>query len=69
MDKELLARKLYVERVTALLGDNNIDDDILEVMWESKASPAEAAKAMIPQVDDVSSDVSSPWLSRYLNRK
>ncbi len=65
MDKELLARKLYVERVTALLGDNSIDDDILEVMWESKASPAEAAKAMIPQ----SSDVSSPWLSRYLNRK
>jgi len=65
MDKELLARKLYVERVTALLGDNSIDDDILATMWESKASPAEAAKAMMTQT----SDVSSPWLSRYLSRR
>ncbi len=65
MDKELLARKLYIERVSKLLGDNSIDDDILEVMWECKASPEDAAKAMMPQ----SNQVSSPWLSRYLNRK
>ncbi len=65
MDKELLARKLYIERVSALLGKNSIDDDILEVMWENKASPEDAAKAMIPQTNEVS----SPWLSRYLNRK
>ncbi len=46
MDKELLARKLYVERVEALLGDQPMDEHILEEMWENRASPSEAAKAM-----------------------
>ncbi|MGR5249708.1 hypothetical protein ACPV4Z_14600 [Vibrio aestuarianus] len=66
MDKELLARKLYVERVSALMGDQQIDEIILEDMWESRASPADAAKAMT----QVESGYEAPmWLSRYLNRK
>lgn len=38
-------------------------------MWESKASPEEAAKAMMPQVELTSLEVGSKWLNRYLNRK
>lgn len=45
MDKELLARKLYVERVHALMGENPIDEALLDAMWESKASSVDAAKA------------------------
>ncbi|MFV0447108.1 MAG: hypothetical protein ACK5MF_01355 [Vibrio sp.] len=69
MDKELLARKLYVERVMSLMGDHTIDDDILEFMWECKASPEEAAKAMLPQVQLTSLEVGAKWVNRYLNRK
>lgn len=66
MDRELLARKLYMERVSALMGDHQIDEIILEDMWENRASPAEAAKAMT-QTDN---GYEGPaWLSRYLNRK
>lgn len=69
MDKELLARKLYVERVMSLMGEHTIDDDILEFMWECKASPEEAAKAMLPQVQLTSLEVGAKWVNRYLNRK
>ena len=66
MDKELLAKKLYCERVSSLLGDEQMDDDVLAEMWESKASPTEAAKAMQSSDDGFGA---APWLSRYLNRK
>ncbi|EME3968572.1 hypothetical protein VYH29_000624 [Vibrio fluvialis] len=46
MDKELLARKLYVERVSALMGDQPINQALLDTLWENKASPAEAARVM-----------------------
>ncbi|WP_162045983.1 hypothetical protein [Vibrio taketomensis] len=66
MDKELLARKLYSERVNSLLGDCQLDQSILSEMWESKASPSDAAKAII----DSQSEFEGPaWLSRYLNRR
>ncbi len=67
MDKELLARKLYVERVHALMGEHPIDEAMLEALWESKASPVDAAKAMM-QPDSHGYDA-PPWLARYLNRK
>lgn len=66
MDKELLARKLYSERVHALLGDHEIDEQILGEMWESKASPSEAAKAMLDQHTGFSGPA---WLARYLNKR
>lgn len=67
MDKELLARKLYSERVSALTGGKELDEEILEQMWENKTSPSEAARAMT----DVEPDgFSGPaWLSRYLNKR
>ncbi|WP_198301247.1 hypothetical protein [Vibrio tarriae] len=40
MDKELLARKLYVGRVEALLRDQPLDEHVLEEMWENRASLA-----------------------------
>ncbi|EEX67655.1 MULTISPECIES: hypothetical protein [Vibrio] len=67
MDKELLARKLYVERVEALLGDQPMDEHILEEMWENRASPSEAAKAMT--IAPATGYDAPPWLARYLNRK
>ncbi|EKO3922868.1 hypothetical protein GCS56_000085 [Vibrio metschnikovii] len=67
MDKELLARKLYVERVHALMGDNPVDEALLDAMWESKASPVDAAKAMMPIASNGYD--APPWLARYLNRK
>ncbi|MDF2155281.1 hypothetical protein [Vibrio sp. CAU 1672] len=65
MDKELLARKLYQERVSALVGDLTIDEQTLEQMWDSKAPPAQAAKALM------STDAfhGPAWLNRYLSRK
>ncbi|QXC58449.1 hypothetical protein KSS82_10365 [Vibrio mimicus] len=68
MDKELLARKLYVERIGTLLRDQPIDEHILEEMWEHRASPSEAVKAMTPVASSPGYDAPS-WLSRYLNRK
>ncbi|MDN3698732.1 MULTISPECIES: hypothetical protein [Vibrio] len=65
MDKELLARKLYSERVCELLGENEVDETVLSEMWENKASPSDAAKAMM---DDSGFD-GPAWLSRYLKRK
>lgn len=67
MDKELLARKLYGERVSALTGGKALDEDILDQMWESKASPSEAARAMTEVEQD---GFSGPaWLNRYLNKR
>jgi hypothetical protein len=66
MDKELLARRLYVERVSELMGDHQIDEEILEQMWESRATPAEAAKAMSEVVGNQSN--TAGWLQRYLKR-
>ncbi|MCG9596737.1 hypothetical protein L1D15_08365 [Vibrio sp. Isolate25] len=66
MDKDLLARKLYSERVSALLGDHDMNEELLNEMWENKASPSEAARAMM----DGQNEFSGPaWLSRYLNRR
>ncbi len=66
MDKELLARKLYSERVTSMLGDCQLDESTLTEMWESKASPSEAARAII----DSQNEFDGPaWLSRYLNKR
>tara|TARA_Y100001956_G_scaffold82116_1_gene101805 strand:+ start:2160 stop:2360 length:201 start_codon:yes stop_codon:yes gene_type:complete len=66
MDKELLARKLYSERVSSLVGDKDLDEELLEQMWENKASPTEAAKAMLEEQNEFSGPA---WLSRYLNRR
>ena len=66
MDKDLLARKLYSERVSALLGDHEINEELLNEMWENKASPSEAARAMM----DSQNEFAGPaWLSRYLKRR
>ncbi|MGF1694812.1 hypothetical protein L4D20_09775 [Vibrio kyushuensis] len=66
MDKELLARKLYVERVNALVGDHEIDEAMLIELWENKASPSDAAKAILSEDNGFDGPA---WLSRYLNRK
>ena len=66
MDRDLLARKLYSERVSALLGDQELNEELLNEMWENKASLSEAARAMT----DGQNDFEGPaWLSRYLNRR
>lgn len=69
MDKDLLAHKLYVERVTALMGDNLIDYQILDQMWESKTSPSEAAKAMLIRQQGEAGFACPAWLNRYLTRR
>lgn len=66
MDKELLAKKLYSERVSELLGEHELDEELLSEMWQNKASPSEAAKAMTPEEGNFDGPA---WLSRYLNRK
>jgi hypothetical protein len=67
MDKELLARKLYAERVTELMGDHQIDSVMLDEMWDSRKSPAEVAKTLSePPSGEIGQ---APWLNRYLNRK
>ncbi len=65
MDKELLARRLYIERVTALVGEHEIDEAVLNQLWEDKAPPTEAAQALL--FDDPFKGPA--WLERYLNRK
>ncbi|PWI34349.1 hypothetical protein DI392_04355 [Vibrio albus] len=66
MDRDLLARKLYVERVSELVGQD-VDEATLTELWESKATPAEAAKTILE--DDDKGFEGPAWLSRYLNRK
>ncbi len=66
MDRDLLARRLYVERVNTLLGEHQLNEDLVEEMWQCKASPADAAKAML---EEESSFQGPAWLNRYLNRK
>ncbi|ENN6813342.1 hypothetical protein ACAG41_003158 [Vibrio fluvialis] len=66
MDKELLARNLYVERVSALMGDQPINQALLDTLWENKASPAEAARVMC----EIGTGYDAPpWMARYLNRR
>lgn len=66
MDREQLAKRLYSERVHELMGDQIVDESMLERLWESKATPQEAVKALQSQDMPFSG---SPWLQRYLNRK
>lgn len=66
MDKDLLARKLYVERVSSLIGNHEIDEDRITELWQNRASPAEAAKAILGEDEQFHGPA---WLSRYLNRK
>ncbi|MGD8108972.1 hypothetical protein [Vibrio sp. NTOU-M3] len=66
MDRELLARKLYSERVSELVGNHEIDDALLMELWESKASPSEAAKII---TDNQNEFFGPSWLARYLNRR
>ena len=66
MDKELLAKKLYCKRVNSLVGDVQVDGNVLDEMCDSKASPTDAAKAMQSSDTDFTG---APWLSCYLNRK
>ncbi|MFH4617914.1 hypothetical protein [Vibrio furnissii] len=66
MDKELLARKLYVERVSELMGDQPINQALLDTLWDNKASPAEAARVM----SEMGTGYDAPsWMARYLNRR
>ncbi|USD64526.1 hypothetical protein [Vibrio sp. SCSIO 43136] len=64
MDKDLLARKLYAERIHSLMGDQELDEAQIEQLWESKASPAEAAKTL----QDNQGFEGPAWLERYLHR-
>ncbi|CAM3533876.1 hypothetical protein VA7868_03853 [Vibrio aerogenes CECT 7868] len=66
MDKDLLARRLYSERVNKILGENTVDEEVLEEMWENRVSPADAAKMIATRDNGVEA---SPWLHRYLNRR
>ncbi|EEX92807.1 hypothetical protein VIOR3934_16366 [Vibrio orientalis CIP 102891 = ATCC 33934] len=67
MDKELLARKLYSERVSALSGGKELDEEMLDTMWENRASPSEAAKALN---SEESEGFNGPaWLNRYLTKR
>ncbi|MBY6197616.1 hypothetical protein [Vibrio hangzhouensis] len=64
MDKELLARKLYEQRVSELAGDSVIDLHELDELWQSKVSPTQAAEQLKQQ-----SEPNAPgWLTRYLNK-
>lgn len=67
MDKELLARKLYSERVSALSGGKELDEEMLDTMWENRASPTEAAKALNP--DEPEGFNGPAWLNRYLTKR
>ncbi|MGL6171896.1 MAG: hypothetical protein ACRC1S_08405 [Vibrio sp.] len=66
MDKELLARKLYVERVEALLGAQSLNENMLEEMWQHRTSPGDAAKALTN--NPISAGERPAWLARYLHR-
>lgn len=66
MDKELLARKLYGQRINSMVGSQEIDDETMSELWESRTTPAEAAKAIMSEHDDFEGPA---WLSRYLHRK
>jgi hypothetical protein len=66
MDKELLAKKLYGQRVNALVKDSQVESDMIDELWESKTSPNDAAKL----IEESHSDFDGPaWLSRYLNKR
>ncbi|WP_299695884.1 hypothetical protein [uncultured Vibrio sp.] len=66
MDRELLAKKLYSQRVNSLAGDTVLDGNVLDEMRENKTSPSDAVKAVQPCEHAFEG---APWLSRYLSRK
>ncbi|CAK1783217.1 hypothetical protein FB440_105276 [Vibrio crassostreae] len=66
MDKELLAKKLYCQRVNSLARGTELDGNILDEMWESKTPPTDAVKAIQPCDNHFEG---ASWLSRYLSRK
>ena len=50
MDKDLLARKLYSERVSALLGDHEINEELLNeiCLLYTSPSPRDGTKSRMP---------------------
>ena len=66
MDRELLARKLYSQRVNSMVGSQDIDDEAMSELWESRTAPVDAAKSLMPEEEHFEGPA---WLSRYLNRK
>lgn len=66
MDKELLARKLYSQRINSMVGSHEIDDATMTELWENRTAPSEAAKSILTEDDRFHGPA---WLSRYLNRK
>ncbi|MFC5076936.1 hypothetical protein VTH8203_02380 [Vibrio thalassae] len=64
MDKELLARKLYDQRVSELVGGATIDQHELDEFWSSKVSPSQAAE-QLKQTEPI---IAPGWLTRYLNK-
>ncbi|MCW8347325.1 MULTISPECIES: hypothetical protein [Vibrio] len=65
MDRELLARKLYDQRVSKLIGDKHVDSQRLDLLWEEKVSPQHAVEHLKSSEEEHSPPT---WLSRYLNR-
>ncbi len=65
MDKELLARKLYAQRVNQMVGEQIVDEQTMTQFWESKAAPCDAAKAILHTENEFQGPA---WLSRYLKR-
>ncbi|SJL82813.1 hypothetical protein [Vibrio palustris] len=68
MDRDFLAHKLYCERVRALIGDDMLDNQLIERCWESKMSPSEAVRSLSELTPEETVFSASPWLQRYLSR-
>ncbi|MFC1234864.1 hypothetical protein [Vibrio sp. F74] len=66
MDKELLARKLYGKRINSMVGSQKIDEETMSELWESRTTPADAARSIMSEHDEFEGPV---WLSRFLHRK
>ncbi|MDV7104034.1 hypothetical protein R3X26_06365 [Vibrio sp. TH_r3] len=65
MDKELLARKLYCQRINNMVGSHHIDEQIISELWESRTNPVDAVKSILSENDSFDGPA---WLSRYLQR-
>ncbi|WP_413284010.1 hypothetical protein [Vibrio sp. MA40-2] len=65
MDKELLARKLYCQRINNMVGFHHIDEETISELWESRTNPVDAAKSILSENDSFEGPA---WLSRYLQR-
>lgn len=66
MDKELLARKLYGQRINSMVGSQEIDEETMSELWESRTTPADAARNIMSERDEFEGPA---WLSRFLHRK